>query len=297
MGKPLRTVYTHEMLPAGYAAHPQLEGKFLRPARTLLRQGAVTVLDASHSTQAEVIRERFFVETPRWLVLPDEKDYQREQLEFQGEVKGLEEGAKLEVLQRIFDPRVAQTGVHFVEQYEALRRHLDPDIEGMRDFNLTDLEIHFIISGIVQKCGARDALERLFNLVRLDPKAAIAVKNLDDPDQVEVVIKGDLFSFYLFRGLISPDTFDSGRLKIPRVFHVVDIGWGFAPHNLVVAAVSRMPLFLPLGMHMYTMNVEGISQPRIVKAGTEEEVEVVSGVDFSAMQLQLSCHALVAGLP
>jgi hypothetical protein len=48
---------------------------------------------------------------------------------------------------------------------------------------------------------------------------------------------------------------------------------------------------------MYTMNVEGISQPRIVKAGTEEEVEVVSGVDFSAMQLQLSCHALVAGLP
>ncbi len=283
------------MLPAGYAAHPQLEGKFIRPARTLLRQGAVNALDCTNSTQAETVRERFFVETPRWLVLPDETAYQREQLGFQGEAKGLEEGAKLEVLQRIFDPRVAQSGVHFVEQYEALRQQLG--VEGMQDLNLTDLEIHFMVSGIVQKCGTRGALERLFRLVRLDPKAAIAVNNLEDPDQVEVVIKGDLFSFYLFRGLISPDTFDSGRLKVPRVFHVVDIGWGFAPHNLVVAAVSQRPLFLPLGMHMYTINVESISDPRIFKAGTEEEVEVVSGVDFSAMQLQLACHALVASLP
>jgi len=210
----------------------------------------------------------------------------------------LGEGAKLEVLQRIFDPRIARSGVHFVEQYETLRQELDPTIEGFKELNLTGLEIHFMVSGIVQKCGTRDAFERLFKMVRLDPKAEIAVKNLEeDPDQVEVVIKGDLFSFYLFRGLLSPDTYDSGRLKIPRIFHVVNIGEEFAPHHLVVAAVSKRFLSLPLGMHIYTINVEGVSKPRILKAGTEEEVEVISGVDMAAMQLQLACHDLVANLP
>jgi hypothetical protein len=298
MAEAIRTVYTNELGSAGYAAHPQLEGKFLRPARTILRQGAVNALDSSHSTQAETIRERFFVETPRWLVLPDEVDYQKKQLGLEGGAEGLEEGAKLEVLQRIFDPRIAQTGVHFVKQYEILRQELDPTIEGFKDMNLTGLEIHFMVSGIVQKCGTRGALERLFKMVRLDPKAEIAVKNLEeDPDQVEVVIQGDLFSFYLFRGLLSPDTYDSGRLKIPRIFHVVDIGWVLAPHNLVVAAVSQRPLNLPLGMHVYTINVVDVSEPQIFEAGTKKKVKVISGIDWAAMQLQLACHALVSHLP
>jgi hypothetical protein len=78
---------------------------------------------------------------------------------------------------------------------------------------------------------------------------------------------------------------------------VVDIGWELAPHNLVVAPVLQRPILLPLGMHMYTMNVEGVSDPRILRAGTEEEVEVISGVDMAAMQLQLACHDLIANLP
>lgn len=298
MAEALRTVYTNELGSAGYAAHSKLKGKFQRPARTILRQGAALALDAGQSTQAETIRERFFVETPRWLVLSDKKDYQKKQLGLEGGTAGLGEGAKLEVLQRIFDPRVAQAGVHFVKQYEILRQELAPTIEGFEGLNLTGLEIHFMVSGIVQKCGTRGAFERLFRMVRLDPKAAITVKNLEeDPDQVEVVIQGDLFSFYLFRGLLSPDTYDSGRLKIPRIFHVVDIGWKFKPHNLVVAAVSQRPLRLPLGMHICTINVEGVSKPQIFEVGTKKKVKVISGVDMAAMQLQLACHALVAQLP
>jgi hypothetical protein len=297
MAEALRTVYTNELGSAGYAAHSKLVGKFLRPARTILRQGAAPALDAGQSTQAETIRERFFVDTPRWLVLPDEKDYQKKQLGLEGGAAGLEEGAKLEVLQRIFDPRIARSGVHFVEQYEALRQELAPTIEGFKDMNLTGLEIHFMVSGIVQKCGARGAFERLFKMVRLDPKATIKVKNLEeDPNQVEVVINGDLFSFNLFRGLLSPDTYDSGRLKIPRIFHVVDIGWKFKPHNLVVAAVSQRPLRLPLGMHMCTINVVDVSDPQIFEVGTTKKVEVISGIDWAASQLMLHCHAFIAGL-
>jgi len=130
------------------------------------------------------------------MVLPDEAAYRREQLGLTGEVKGLNEGAKLGILKKLFDPRIAETGILFVEQYENWRSSkLDPIIAEALDFNLTDLEIHFMVSGIVQKCGTRGAFERLFRMVRVHPEATIKTENIkDQPDQVEVIIKGDLFS-------------------------------------------------------------------------------------------------------
>jgi len=294
----IRTVYTVEPERAGYAAHPSLQNAFQRPARTIRSQGVAQAFESCHSTQAESVRERVLAEIPRWMVLPDEAAYRREQLGLEGEVKGLEECAKLEILKKLFDPLAAETGVLFVEQYETWRSSkLDPLIAGALDLNLTDLEIHFMVSGIVQKCGTRGAFERLFRMVRLHPEATITTENLkDQPDQVEVVIKGDLFSAYLFRGLIFPDTFDSGKLKVPRILHVVDIGWDLAPHNLVVVPVSQRPRELPLGFHFYTINVADVSEPEISEAKSGEKVEVgsCSGTNMIASQLKDLCHVLVS---
>jgi hypothetical protein len=298
MPEAIRTLYTAEPACAGYTAHPSLQGAFQRPALTILSQNVTQAFESFHSTQAEDIRQKVMAEIPRWMVLPDEAAYRREQLGLEGEVKGLKECAKLEILKKLFAPLAAETGVLFADKYNLLRGELETIIAGALDLNLTDLEIHFMVSGIVQKCGTRGAFERLFRMARLEPQAQIMTENLkDQPDQVEVIIKSDLFSAYLFYGLISPDVFDSGRLKVPRVFHVVDIGWDLSPHNLVVAA-SQRPRRLPLGMHFYTINIAEVSKPRIFTAQTREEVEVesLSGTNMIANLLKDNCHAFVAQL-
>lgn len=298
MVKAIKTVYTAEPSCAGYAAHPSLVGAYQRPALTILSQNAAQEFETCLSTQAADVRKRVMAEIPRWMVLSDEAAYRREELGLEGEVKGLGEEAKLETLKKLFDPLAAETGILFADKYNLMRGELEPTIAGALDLNLTDLEIHFMVSGIVQKCGTRGAFERLFRMVRILPEATITTENLkDQPDQVEVVIKGDLFSAYLFYGLISPDVFDSGRLKIPRVFHVVDIGWDLSPHNLMVAA-SQKPRRLPLGMHFYTINVAEVSPPRIFKAQNREEVEIDSllGTNMIAYLLKDNCHSFVAQL-
>ena len=294
----IKRILTSKFDISHYAAHKDLEGAFQRPARTILNQTGAALFDTLGSTQAEQIRERVFLETPRWLVLEDEALYRKEQLGLETDPAGLDDQGKMAVLTDVFGPKAASSGVLFVEKYEAFRQELEPTIEEFRDLNLTGLEAHFIVSGIVQKCGTRGAFERLFRMVRLSPQSSIDVKNLEDPEQVEVVIKGDLFSLNLFLGLISPDTFDSGKVKFPRIFHGIDIGWGLAPHNLVVAAVSRSPLELPQGMHMYTINVESVSPTKLwtVRGEEREEVEIPSGIDFAALQLKLNCHGFVAHL-
>lgn len=280
---PLKTIRTSGLTAAGcYAAHKDLGEKFKRPALTIRSKDSIVLLRTlSNSTQAENVRKTVFAQTPRWMVLDDERAYQTEQLELAGEAADLDDAGKLELLSKVFDPRVASTGVLFAEHYEALRPQLDPIMLDAKDLNLTGLEIHFIVSGIVQQCGTPEVFERLFRMVRTTPEAEIAVEDFPDPDQVGVTIKGDLYTFNLFMGLISPDLFDSGRLKIPRVYHAVDIGRKFAPHHLVAAVVSQAPIFLPQGMHMYTINIESISELRILRAGTKEEVETESTNNFT----------------
>ncbi len=250
----ISTVHSNRLAESGYRPHPSLAEPFHRLALTADRE------------------RHLFVGVPRWQVLPDEKAYQRERLHFDGDCTALDDSAKLDILTRLFDPAVARTGIGFAAEYSAFHAsELSPLITSFlrqdRGWNLSGLEFQCLISGIVQKCGTRGALERLFNLSRLDDSATIKVDNVkDNADEIKVTLTGDLFSAAIFLGLITPftslgypliDETLCGDLS-PRIFQVADIGWGFGPHNLVVYPAENHPLETPPGFHMYTINIERV---------------------------------------
>jgi len=215
-----------------------------------------------------------YVEVPRWV-------------EYVGDQ------ATPTALSEIFDPKVVATGVAFADQLQAFKRQHDlaPISRELKALNLTNLEIHFAVFGIVQKCGTRGALQRIWNLVSLDQRNSLQVENdRENPDKVNVRIKGDLFSAALFMGLLMPYRPIGGDTVTPRIFHGIDIGWDYAPHNLVVAAVNEQAIDLPSAKYFYTINVERVSPMRVVDANIPDDP------NKKAAELRKEAHKFMLGL-
>ncbi len=277
--------------------HPQLgqhiglQAPFDRPAKTISKTGLRQV-QAPDLGRATRFAEDSFVEVPRWVEFTgDQEGYRAKYLKVQGEASALSEPDKRALLMRLFGSDVAETNVLFVHQYRQFRRdQLDPLTYQLMDLNLSNLEIHFTVSGIVQKCGTLGVLQRIWNLVRLSEKSKIQVSNSDSPDQVNVRIRGDLFSASLFMGMLTPHQSIGGRTLAPRIFHGIDIGWDFAPHNLVVAAVTERAIDLPLGKYFYTTNIERLGRMRIVDA------KISSDANKKAAELKELAHKFMLSL-
>jgi len=210
------------------------------------------------------IRLPRYTEVQRWMVFDGGEDaFRAEYLGFDGDVSRFQDTDKLAVLNRYLgDALMTQTGVAFAFQWKMFQECLP--FEQWRTAcggNIDGIEAKMIVRGIVQKCGTRGALTRLFNLVRYLETTSIGVRNMEsDPNAMELIIKGDLISVALMHGLLAPFPASSTNLSQvdPNIFHVVDIGWELAPHNMVVFAGGTDPVVLPMGAHLYTINIEEI---------------------------------------
>jgi hypothetical protein len=183
--------------------------------------------------------------------------------------KKIDDEGKKKILGKLVGPDAAESGVMFSSRYrDYFSDKIEPQIYELQRINYRKLEIHFSVSGIIQKCGASTAFSNIFQMVRLDQNAILSTFYSGDQNKMDVKINGNLFSAALFLGMISPDPAGS-ILRTPRIFHGIDMGLGFSPHNSVVDVVNDRPIDLPMGMYMYTMNIDEISDPVVLGLGAK----------------------------
>ncbi|MDD4179410.1 MAG: hypothetical protein PHH14_05125 [Candidatus Margulisbacteria bacterium] len=243
----------HSLVYEGYKPHSQINGA--RLAKTFSADGLRRI---GHDKVADTS----FVDVPRWMVWKADENFYRETiLGYSVDPKSLSPEEKLEIL-RHTNRGAADSGVAFVGLFQHFsRRHkLDRFNDSRYWTNPTDLQTTFTASGIVQKCGTRDAFERLFNLIKFDPNSHIKTEN--DPtneEAVNITIIGDLFSAAFFQAMIAPEQTSDGQMIRPQIIVGTDIGWDFAPHNLIVT-ILEPHLKINKGMHVYHANIEGVSR-------------------------------------
>lgn len=309
-----KTVQTHNIgRSTGFLPCAQLHAFFTTQAKTVSARGVQYGPDP-FLPLTDVVIAGSYVETPRWMIFSPEaidagieeidvddnlskveRKYMRNIWGFEADPAKLDDQGKMDILSGIFGSRAAETGVLFIGQYEAFRqKQLAPLIQSVQDFNLNNLEIHFLVSGIVQKCGTRGALRKLFNMVRLSPEANITVNNDNTPDKVKVTITGDYFTASLLQGILSPDLYSNGTLFAPRIFIGIDIGWINRPHNLVITAVTKKSTEVPVGAHMYTINVNDVSEMVLGQPGKNEAIEVPQNSRDAADELKRMANEFIS---
>jgi hypothetical protein len=113
------------------------------------------------------------------------------------------------------------------------------------------------VSGIVQKCGTRGLLGRLWRMGQHelpDTNSSLQVTNLPinpgQPEQVSIAFNGaPQIVIDRFMAMIAPEE------RAPAIFHIADLGWDLAPHNLLIWRLQKDTPVL-LGAHTYTVNIE-----------------------------------------
>ncbi len=265
----MRMVPTHNLAGSGYAAGKGLDGTFLKPAVTVSASGITFPPETNPHSDTRPVSGSY-IETPRRMDLDlDESTYRRSVLGFEGETTAIDDASKMALTERLVGTPVAQTGVAFAKEYQGFRATtFEAFLDRFAgDYNAEGVVVRFAVEGIVQKCGTRGTFQRLFDMVRLHPESRISIENMEDPNKVMVTTHGDLFSAFLFQGLISPKTTFVRELIEPKIFHVSDFGEFLAPHHLVVSALHHQPLSVPMGQRMYTINITRLSAVDIFDEG------------------------------
>ncbi len=264
----VRTVKTCDLHKAGYKPYFGLSHPYKTLAKTVKEDSWVGSRFKKLMSNTEAGPS--YAHVPRCMMFENgsESNYRTKVLKLSENVYINDDSGKASVLADVFGPDVARSGVMFSGRYlEFYQNILAPSIQELKRMNLSNLSIHFFVSGIVKRCGLHAAFTRIFEMVRLDPDAHISIdESNNNPNKVEVKIEGNLFSAALFLGVISPDI-GKVAFKAPRIFHGVDIGLGFDPYNFVVSVVNKKPIELPMGMFMYTINIDDVSEPKIFGLG------------------------------
>ena len=214
--------------------------------------------------------ELSYVHVPRCVMFENGKEdnYKTKILGYpEGIERKFDDAEKMKVLAELVGPEAAGSGVVFSGKYrEYFTEKVEPQIYELQRVNYQKLEVHFYVSGIVQKCGTSAAFSNIFHMIRLDQNATLSTAHSDDPNRLAVKINGDLFSAALFMGMIAPD-FAGKLLGMPRILHGIDTGLAFSPYNSIVYAVNSNPIDLPMGMCMNTMNIDDVSEPVVYGLG------------------------------
>jgi|GEM_PF-3496607 len=248
-----------------------LRPPFDRQARTVKKGGVQWFRDAY--VGADRRTEDSFIYVPRWVEYIGDKSLPGS-------------------LAEVFSPEVARSGIMFIRQFQAFKQQqlaaLTPQL---KKNNLSNLEMHFVVSGIVQNCGAQAILQRLWTLVRLGNKGELFVDdNKGGADELKIRVTGDLFSASLLMGILTPHLSMNGATLSPRIFHGIDIGEEKAPDNLVVVAVNEQPVDLPLAKYFYTVNIENVGKMQARDAKITRETNIL------AARLKDLAHRFMIGI-
>jgi hypothetical protein len=292
------TVKTCDLHKAPYKAYFGLSHPYKTFAKTVKEDSWIGARLKNLTSNTDVSPS--YVHLPRCVMFEngDENNYRTNILKLSGSASTNYDQENMKVLAKVFDPEIARSGVMFSGQYSEFHQNiLAPSIQELKRMNYSNLEIHFFVSGIVKRCGVRAAFTRLFDMACLHPDAHVSIdESNNDPNKVEVIIRnGNLFSAALFLGMISPDII-KGASKAPRIFHGIDIGVGFDPYNFVVAAVNKKPIELPMGMFMYTINIDDVSEPKIFGLGGKRQESIAKDYIGVYSPIREAAHNFISSI-
>ena len=125
------------------------------------------------------------------------------------------------------------------------------------EVSLDEMPSIVTLRGIVQQCGARGLMERLWLATQdvVDGSSpGLGVCNvMDDPTRLTVSFgSADSGRIARFLAMVRPTD------GVPAVFHVVDLGWDLAPYNLMVWRIKTGQEEVLLGSHVYAVNIDEI---------------------------------------